>query len=164
MRKRILNAHPPSPSEIRADWLPLDQLASVEVTSETASHPIEAALIPGAMAGLALHVSVDMVGLVATVGILGVLALYQLALRQEGRQFSSPLNSRALRSNNSYRFLRCIFIRGGCGVISNMINPINSASSLSPSCDSLTKALTAFGLPSSKSMSSALRCLRGSEF
>jgi hypothetical protein len=49
MRKRVLSPHPPAPA---ADaWLPLDQLAQVEVTSEDPAFPVEAALLPGADAG-----------------------------------------------------------------------------------------------------------------
>ena len=33
------------------DWLDLDRLAQVEVTSEDAAHPIESALVPGAESG-----------------------------------------------------------------------------------------------------------------
>lgn len=48
MRKRVLNTSVPSRIDPDVDWLPLDQIASVEVTSEDASHPIEDALIPAA--------------------------------------------------------------------------------------------------------------------
>ncbi len=45
MRKRIIGM--PSTNALRsgADWLPLDQIAVVEVTSEESSHPIEDALL-----------------------------------------------------------------------------------------------------------------------
>ena len=51
MRKRILGTSSTSAHEIRSDWLPLDQIASVEVTSEAVSHPVEAALLPDAETG-----------------------------------------------------------------------------------------------------------------
>jgi len=51
MRKRILaqgqqTTQPPDP-----DWLDLEKLADVEVTSEDAAHPIESALLPGQTSG-----------------------------------------------------------------------------------------------------------------
>jgi len=51
MRKRIIDNEThtaPSPDH---DWLDLERLARVEVTSEHAENPIEAALIPGAGPG-----------------------------------------------------------------------------------------------------------------
>ena len=48
MRKRIISPvrqEPPSPDH--QDWLNLDGLAEVEITSEDPAHPIEAALTPG---------------------------------------------------------------------------------------------------------------------
>ena len=51
MRKRVLNVDVPSKVDPAADWLPLDQIASVEVTSEDASHPVENALLPGSDSG-----------------------------------------------------------------------------------------------------------------
>lgn len=51
MRKRIITGEtqgPPSPDEA---WLDLESLASVELTSEDASHPIESALKAGAAPG-----------------------------------------------------------------------------------------------------------------
>lgn len=51
MRKRVISpAEQPSapPSE---DWLPLEEVAEVEVTSENAAHPIEAALLSGPASG-----------------------------------------------------------------------------------------------------------------
>ena len=51
MRKRII-AHvqkePPFPDQ---DWLNMEGLAEVEVTSEDAAHPIESALLPGQASG-----------------------------------------------------------------------------------------------------------------
>jgi hypothetical protein len=51
MRKRIIpsvqkDAPPPG-----GDWLDLDRLAQVEITSEDAAHPIESALLPGRSSG-----------------------------------------------------------------------------------------------------------------
>jgi hypothetical protein len=37
---------PPNAKPIPTDWLNLDELAEVEITSEDSSHPIEAALLP----------------------------------------------------------------------------------------------------------------------
>ena len=51
MRKRIIPSvrkDTPSPSE---DWLDLERLAEVEITSEDAAHPIESALLPGRSLG-----------------------------------------------------------------------------------------------------------------
>jgi hypothetical protein len=47
MRKRIICQNPQDASPIVQIWLDLLRLAQVEVTSEDAVHPIEAALIPG---------------------------------------------------------------------------------------------------------------------
>lgn len=50
MRKRVLDQSkqiaPPA-----ADWLPLEELAEVEITSENTAHPIEAALVTGGGSG-----------------------------------------------------------------------------------------------------------------
>ena len=46
MRKRIV-ASPARETAFSDDWLDLESLAEVEVTSEDAAHPIEAALLPG---------------------------------------------------------------------------------------------------------------------
>ena len=46
MRKRILDPILPEGSQPTDEWLDLDTLADVEVTSEEASHPIESALLP----------------------------------------------------------------------------------------------------------------------
>ena len=46
MRKQIIE-HPQSDASLRSDdWLQLEDLAEVEVTSEDAAHPIESALLP----------------------------------------------------------------------------------------------------------------------
>jgi hypothetical protein len=44
MRKRVVAQ---GQAAAGGDWLPLEELAEVEVTSEDAAHPIEAALVPG---------------------------------------------------------------------------------------------------------------------
>lgn len=45
MKKRMINPAPRSEGEpVDADWLRLDELVEVEITSESAAHPIEAAL------------------------------------------------------------------------------------------------------------------------
>jgi len=50
MQKRVVAT--PSPQEMApADWLDLEALAEVELTSEDAAHPIEAALAPGGGTG-----------------------------------------------------------------------------------------------------------------
>jgi hypothetical protein len=51
MRKRIINRKLQNVSTIDQDWLDLNRLAQVELTSEDAAHPIEAALIPGFESG-----------------------------------------------------------------------------------------------------------------
>ena len=47
MRKRIIDQNPNDASPGDQSWLDLQRLAQVEVTSEDAGYPIEAALIPG---------------------------------------------------------------------------------------------------------------------
>jgi hypothetical protein len=51
MRKRIISPtrHGGTPPD--DDWLDLDRLAAVEVSSEDPAHPIEAALLPGRTSG-----------------------------------------------------------------------------------------------------------------
>ena len=51
MRKRIINRGSPESSAPDPDWLNLERLAQVEVTSEEADHPVESALLPGTGAG-----------------------------------------------------------------------------------------------------------------
>ncbi len=51
MRKRIITQGSPESSTPDPDWLNLERLAQVEVTSEEAEHPVESALLPGAGAG-----------------------------------------------------------------------------------------------------------------
>jgi hypothetical protein len=46
MRKRIIAPLEQEPASIEGDWLDLESLAEVEVTSEDIEHPIEAALLP----------------------------------------------------------------------------------------------------------------------
>ena len=51
MRKRVIGSDS-SANELPVDqWLSLAELADVEVTSESAEHPIESALLPGDSAG-----------------------------------------------------------------------------------------------------------------
>ena len=50
MRKRVIAAAEGTVAP-EADWLPLEQLAEVEITSENTAHPIEAALIAGRGSG-----------------------------------------------------------------------------------------------------------------
>ena len=51
MRKRLITdvkqGSPPAP----ADWLDIEQLAEVEITSEDPAYPIESALLPGEGSG-----------------------------------------------------------------------------------------------------------------
>ncbi len=52
MRKRIITTAPSTNTAlVGAEWLDLDALAEVEVTSEDAGHPVESALLPGRDAG-----------------------------------------------------------------------------------------------------------------
>ena len=52
MRKRIIGALPPAAPQAAADWLRLEQVATVEVSSEESAHPVEnALLLPGDPAG-----------------------------------------------------------------------------------------------------------------
>jgi hypothetical protein len=51
MRKRIINQDTQGVSPVDQNWLDLERLAQVELTSEDAAHPIESALIPGAGTG-----------------------------------------------------------------------------------------------------------------
>lgn len=51
MRKKLIEPVAPPPISADDDWLDLDRLAQVELTSEDPSHPIEAALLPGAGQG-----------------------------------------------------------------------------------------------------------------
>ena len=48
MRKRVMGQ---DATTTRGDWLDLERLAQVEVSSEEEAHPIEGALVPGAGAG-----------------------------------------------------------------------------------------------------------------
>lgn len=47
MRKRIIGHGPGEVAAVEPDWMDLDLLAQVEITSEDADYPIESALIPG---------------------------------------------------------------------------------------------------------------------
>jgi len=46
VRKNIVPKAPPAPSAAEGEWLDLERLAQVEVTSEDAAHPVESALLP----------------------------------------------------------------------------------------------------------------------
>jgi len=48
MRKRIIKQDSQEVSRPSQNWLDLERLAQVEITSEDAAHPIESALTPGA--------------------------------------------------------------------------------------------------------------------
>jgi hypothetical protein len=51
MRKRVVGLVPKDSPFPDRDWLDLERLAHVEVTSEDPTHPIESALVPGAESG-----------------------------------------------------------------------------------------------------------------
>jgi hypothetical protein len=51
MRKRTINQQPRNVAPVDLGWLDLQSLAQVELTSEDAANPIEAALVPGAELG-----------------------------------------------------------------------------------------------------------------
>lgn len=51
MRKRLITAEPPASKSLGGQWLPLDDIADVEISSEDADHPIESALSPSAGPG-----------------------------------------------------------------------------------------------------------------
>ena len=51
MRKRIISKAQQEPATPDLEWLDMDALAEVEITSEDADHPIESALLPGRSAG-----------------------------------------------------------------------------------------------------------------
>jgi hypothetical protein len=51
MRKRIIGHGPGKVAADEDDWLDLERLAQVEITSEDVDHPIESALIPGMGSG-----------------------------------------------------------------------------------------------------------------
>jgi len=51
MRKRIIKQGTQGVSPVDQNWLDLEYLAQVEVTSEDVAHPIESALIPNAGSG-----------------------------------------------------------------------------------------------------------------
>lgn len=50
MRKRIID-HVQQGTEPPGEWLNVEELAEVEITSEDAAYPIEAALVPGGTSG-----------------------------------------------------------------------------------------------------------------
>lgn len=47
MRKRVISEASETAAPASGDWLKLDDLAEVEISSEDAAHPIESALLPG---------------------------------------------------------------------------------------------------------------------
>ncbi len=47
MRKRLITDVKQATSQATEDWLKLEDVAEVEITSEDSSHPIESALLPG---------------------------------------------------------------------------------------------------------------------
>jgi hypothetical protein len=51
MRKRLLTPVPQSAPRTEPAWLDLDNLSTVEVTSEAKNHPVEAALLPSGIGG-----------------------------------------------------------------------------------------------------------------
>ena len=51
MRKRIIDTVQQEAAPPESEWLNVEGLAEVEITSEDAAHPIESALLPGGTAG-----------------------------------------------------------------------------------------------------------------
>lgn len=51
MRKRIITPDPQETGSLEQNWLNMDGLAEVEISSEDAAHPIESALLPGRSSG-----------------------------------------------------------------------------------------------------------------
>jgi hypothetical protein len=51
MRKRIITPVQQETASLDQDWLNMEELAEVEITSEDAAHPIESALLPGRASG-----------------------------------------------------------------------------------------------------------------
>lgn len=51
MRKRIIESSRADVTPPEGDWLDLEALADVEITSEDPAHPIESALLPGGQSG-----------------------------------------------------------------------------------------------------------------
>jgi hypothetical protein len=51
MRKRIITPVQQETASLDQDWLNVEGLAEVEITSEDAAHPIESALLPGRASG-----------------------------------------------------------------------------------------------------------------
>ena len=51
MRKRIINQSPQEVSPANQQWVNVETLAQVEVTSEDGAHPIESGLLPGTESG-----------------------------------------------------------------------------------------------------------------
>ena len=47
MRKRLIADVEPAASPATEDWLDLQNMAEVEISSEDSSHPVESALLPG---------------------------------------------------------------------------------------------------------------------
>lgn len=51
MRKRIITPEPQKIEPAEQNWLDMEKIAEVEITSEDADYPIESALIPGSISG-----------------------------------------------------------------------------------------------------------------
>jgi hypothetical protein len=51
MRKRVINSSPRQTPVLDQEWLHLEDIAVIELTSEDAAHPIEGAFVAGAAAG-----------------------------------------------------------------------------------------------------------------
>ena len=51
MRKHMIGDGPGEAAAAEPDWMDLERLAEVEITSEDVDHPIESALIPGTISG-----------------------------------------------------------------------------------------------------------------
>jgi len=57
MRKRVISDVQQAGASPHGDWLNLEDLAEVEISSEDAAHPIESALVPGGGSGWRAAVS-----------------------------------------------------------------------------------------------------------
>lgn len=51
MRKRLIEGQPPMATHAKQPWLPVEDLAEVEFSSEDAAHPVELAFLPSAKHG-----------------------------------------------------------------------------------------------------------------
>lgn len=91
MRKRMITPVTENPSAQEQDWLDLQKLAEVELTSEDSGHPIESALIPGSEHGWrAAQSGEQTIRLIFTQAqtIKHIRVLFQEAARERTQQFT----------------------------------------------------------------------------